>query len=256
MPTGVAVTPATFTGPGGAAVPGVVLAWDPVEDPRIAELVVYAKPQGSDAANYVKVDTVPPAAGDGEVRGLTPGQALDFGFQFRNARGGVSDPMVEVLAITVPDALVATDTHGVGGRDAEALLTALDDISGLGGDLDAHLSEGLLRLAAGQRDLQAYLESLGYLEGLPVGVQVLDERAVREVADLAEIAARLGLAGEVDAAIAAETSLRIAADNVAAAARTVLAGRVGDAEGAIDDEIALRIPVIASRRRAAGLGAG
>jgi len=243
VPADVSITPATFAGPSGSAVPGVTISWAPVEDPRIAALLIYARVTGS-GADFLQVDIEPPRTGAGDVRGLTPGETYDFRLAYRNERGAETAEPAEVLAVTVPDTLISSDTVSFGGRTAEEVLADLEDAVRQGAELDEYLSDAVLRLAAGMKAIQDYLDSLGYLDGLPVGLRVIEERTIREEADAVAFEDRLlitGRVGDAEGAIAEETALRVQADLFEASARNVLAGRVDDAEGAITEETALRI---------------
>lgn len=152
-PAGVTVTPATFTGPGGASIPGVSLQWTAAEDPRLVDLLVYAKPAGADAAQYVVVDTEPPRAGQGDIRGLVPGRAYDFGFAYRDQRGAVTQAWTEVEGITVPDSLVATDAASVGGVASDRVAQAVDDAD--------VMAEVIIREALDRRDrIQAEIDGV------------------------------------------------------------------------------------------------
>ncbi|MGP1274367.1 MAG: TipJ family phage tail tip protein, partial [Caulobacterales bacterium] len=150
QPQNVTVTPHLFEGIEGTGVPGVRLSWTPVEDPRITTLVVYARPaSSSDPDDYRPVDTEPAADGKGEVRGLPPGLALDFGFALRDQRGVVSTPLVEVSDIEIP-LLKSWDAHlpsllledarqlmaealGLDGLDFDQLSGLIADRARLGG---------------------------------------------------------------------------------------------------------------------------
>lgn len=109
QPAGVTVSPATFTGPGGAKIPGLSVVWTAVPDPRIPELLVYAKAQGAAASEYVVAAVKPAATGSAEIRDLVPGKAYDIGLALRDERQAVSAPLVESLNVTVPDDLVSSD---------------------------------------------------------------------------------------------------------------------------------------------------
>ncbi len=143
QPSGVAVTPATFAGPDGASVPGVTVTWTAVEDPRVADLLVYAKAQGASAAGYRVIFSDTPRAGAGEIRGLVPGKAYDFGFAFRDERGAMSDPLVEIANVTVPNTLVANDATG----PTAAIDAARDAINDAQGRADATLADAAGKLA-------------------------------------------------------------------------------------------------------------
>jgi hypothetical protein len=125
VPAEVSIEPATFIGPSGSAVPGVTIAWAPVEDPRIAALLVYARITDSEA-DYLLVDSEPPRTGAGDVRGLTPGETYDFRLAYRNERGAETAEPAEVLGVTVPDTLVATSAGSLGDRIASDVLASLD----------------------------------------------------------------------------------------------------------------------------------
>ncbi len=143
QPSGVAVTPVTFAGPDGASVPGVTVTWTAVEDPRVADLLVYAKAQGASAASYRVIFSDTPRAGAGEIRGLVPGKAYDFGFAFRDERGAMSDPLVEIANVTVPNTLVANDATG----PTAAIDAARDAINDAQGRADATLADAAGKLA-------------------------------------------------------------------------------------------------------------
>ena len=143
-PTGCAAVGALFTGPSGAAIPGISYACDVVEDPRVELLIVEAKPAGANDDAYVAIDTAPATQPVGELRGMTPGGSFDVAFTLRSRRGVISEPRVVVAGVSVPDTLVSTDSNALSGLTREAIEAADQALA------DALAAAEALRIAADQ----------------------------------------------------------------------------------------------------------
>ncbi|RKQ95413.1 phage tail protein, partial [Maricaulis maris] len=250
-PAGVNVTPATFTGPGGASIPGVSLQWTAAEDPRLVDLLVYAKVAGADADEYVVVDTEPPRAGQGDIRGLVPGREYDFGFAYRDQRGAVTQVWTEVAGITVPDALVATDTNAVGGEAAAAVLADVDAaldglaqevIDRIDGDegLGVSLDEANARLDLARADIDHERRRLSstlaqMLAGFTGLVSEVEFRADQTETAFVQIEGAVVRLGNAEAAIIAENTAWTDAVAAEAAARLLLTARMDVVEGEASD---------------------
>ncbi|MAZ92114.1 MAG: hypothetical protein CMF76_09155 [Maricaulis sp.] len=167
VPAEVSIEPATFIGPSGSAVPGVSIAWAPVEDPRIAALLVYARITDSEA-DYLLVDSEPPRTGAGDVRGLTPGETYDFRLAFRNERGAETAEPAEVLGVTVPDTLVATSAAAIGDIPADRVQTAIDEADTLA---ETQIREALDRRDRIRDSIAEVWSTFGTAEGFLVEVE-------------------------------------------------------------------------------------
>ncbi|MEP3073680.1 fibronectin type III domain-containing protein [Maricaulis sp.] len=163
VPAEVVITPATFAGPSGSAVPGVTISWASVEDPRIAALLIYARVTGS-GAEYLQVDIEPPRTGAGDVRGLTPGETYDFRLAFRNERGAETAEPAEVLAVTVPDTLRATH---IGTLPAGSVQDFVDDLGNLALTV---MQEALDRRSDIRRNIADVWSTFGTAQGFLNGV--------------------------------------------------------------------------------------
>lgn len=195
-----------------------------------------------DDSGWQVVGTYPISTEIVPINGLEPETQYQVAVSYVSQFGVIGDRLI-LGTVTTGD-LVATDTGKVGGRTAQEVIDDLDAVSDRAGELDEYFGEAVLRLSAAMRDLQAYDEALGFLEGQPVGVKIISERETRESGELVAANARDLLAGRVDdadAAILNEASLRVSADLAEASARQLLAGRVDDNEAAILTETSLRV---------------
>jgi|GEM_PF-1069780 len=195
-----------------------------------------------DDSGWQVVGTYPISTEIVPINGLEPETQYQVAVSYVSQFGVIGDRLV--LGTVTTGALVANDTGQVGGRPADEVIADLDELSEEAANLDEYLGEAVLRLAAAQRDLQAYQEALGFLEGLPVGVKIVSERETRESGEAVAAGARDILSGRIDSAQAAivdEAALRVSGDLAEASARELLSGRVDENVADILTEAALRV---------------
>jgi len=225
-PDNLAVAKYAFVDANDVGMPGFLVTADANTDPLMATLDIEIAPTGTG----VWADAGSTAASNPrkEIRGIEPLGRYDFRARFRTVRGDPSD-WVTISDVQADEIFMSGDTRNVGGRSAAEIF---DDFESL--------SDAVFRQGAGWSAVQRYLEDLGYLDGEPVGVAIVNEEAARITADAVEASARLVLAGEVDdnaAAIIDEVALRVSGDSANASSILALTTEVDDQNAVFINDI-------------------
>ena len=225
-------------GMGDPGVPIVTLTGRVVSG-NVSEVRLYWRHKG--AAAWVIADITKPDQTTYVLRGLPANATLEIGMQYVSVFRQDGEIILLGEITTRP-----LKIDQIAGRDAAEVIAELAE---LGGNLDAseYLANGLFRHSQALADLRRRLEELSFLDGVPVGARIVEERSIREEESLLAVEARTALSGRIDdasAAIIDERGLRIAADEAEASARELVAVRVDDAESAILEERNARVTAL------------